>query len=162
MLKFIQASMLIFETQKNGGRPLHHRTILELIKMTTINATFSESPDYPNTVFITSEDSSPNRIVNIFEVTPNGSFNSCGAVMANNTGHYSIRVAKPAIGNRLIVTNSDTPNTKNMGQVNPNGTYTGAVYDPGERNAATLIISASDPQTGNISNAQLNYYGLIF
>jgi len=51
---------------------------------------------------------------------------------------------------------------KIMGQVNPNGTYTGAVYDPGERNAAVLMIYASDPQTGNISNAQLNYYGLTF
>ncbi|UXV19372.1 hypothetical protein N4P55_26500 [Pseudomonas fluorescens] len=49
-----------------------------------------------------------------------------------------------------------------MGQVNPNGTYKGFVSSGGERNAATLTIIASDPQTGNITNAKMDYYGLAF
>ncbi|WP_148666892.1 hypothetical protein [Pseudomonas synxantha] len=49
-----------------------------------------------------------------------------------------------------------------MALTNPNGTYEGAVYDPGERNAATLIISSSDTQAGRITKADMTYYGLNF
>lgn len=49
-----------------------------------------------------------------------------------------------------------------MGQANPNGTYTGRVYDAGESHDATLIIRQSDPQTGNIQQASMQYYGLNF
>ncbi|WP_438300017.1 hypothetical protein [Pseudomonas sp. NMS19W] len=49
-----------------------------------------------------------------------------------------------------------------MGQVNPNGTYYGRVYDAGESHNATLSIINSDPQTGNISQATMDYYGLTF
>ncbi|VVN79643.1 hypothetical protein PS718_01001 [Pseudomonas fluorescens] len=49
-----------------------------------------------------------------------------------------------------------------MGQVNPNGTYNGRVYDSGESHEASLTITASDPQTGNISQASMQYYGLSF
>lgn len=49
-----------------------------------------------------------------------------------------------------------------MAITNPNGTYEGAVYDPGERNAATLTITGSDTQTGKITKAEMAYYGLNF
>ncbi|NYH09424.1 hypothetical protein [Pseudomonas moraviensis] len=49
-----------------------------------------------------------------------------------------------------------------MGQVNPNGTYYGRVYDAGESHNATLRIIYSDPQTGNISQATMDYYGISF
>ncbi|MDI2141555.1 MULTISPECIES: hypothetical protein [unclassified Pseudomonas] len=49
-----------------------------------------------------------------------------------------------------------------MGQANPNGTYNGRVYDAGESHNATLRIISSDPQTGNISQATMDYYGLSF
>lgn len=49
-----------------------------------------------------------------------------------------------------------------MALTNPNGTYEGAVYDPGERNAATLKITGSDTQTGKITKAEMAYYGLTF
>ncbi|MFJ2489075.1 hypothetical protein [Pseudomonas sp. NPDC087639] len=49
-----------------------------------------------------------------------------------------------------------------MGQINPNGTYRGRVYDAGESHEATLKITSSDPQTGNISQGSMEYYGLSF
>ncbi|MGB3126559.1 MAG: hypothetical protein WBB95_22340 [Pseudomonas sp.] len=49
-----------------------------------------------------------------------------------------------------------------MGQVNPNGTYTGNVSRGNESNAATLKIIASNPQTGKITDATMDYYGLRF
>lgn len=42
-----------------------------------------------------------------------------------------------------------------MGQVNPNGTYTGIIFDAGESHPLTLTITSSDPQTGIILNATL-------
>lgn len=42
----------------------------------------------------------------------------------------------------------------------PNGTYQGAVYDPGAQNAATLRIYASNANT--ITSASLDYYQLSF
>lgn len=49
-----------------------------------------------------------------------------------------------------------------MGQINPNGTYQGRVYDAGASNNAVLTITASDPQTGNISSARMDYYNMHF
>lgn len=49
-----------------------------------------------------------------------------------------------------------------MGQINPNGSYNGRVYDAGESHNATLTIYSSDPQTGNISQASMAYFGLYF
>lgn len=49
-----------------------------------------------------------------------------------------------------------------MAQANPNGIYKGYVHNSSERNAATLTIISSDPQTGNITNATMDYYGLKF
>ncbi|WP_300629785.1 hypothetical protein [Pseudomonas sp.] len=49
-----------------------------------------------------------------------------------------------------------------MALTSPNGTYEGAVYDPGERNAATLKITGSDTQAGKITKAEMAYYGLNF
>ncbi|MGN8139832.1 hypothetical protein ACTJK3_02860 [Pseudomonas sp. 22105] len=49
-----------------------------------------------------------------------------------------------------------------MGQINPNGTYNRRVYDAGESHNATLTINSSDPQTGNISQASMAYFGLYF
>jgi hypothetical protein len=45
---------------------------------------------------------------------------------------------------------------------NLNGTYKGRVYDSGESNAATLTITSSDPETGNIAAANMSYYGYDF
>ncbi|UVL45812.1 hypothetical protein LOY57_24580 [Pseudomonas moraviensis] len=47
-----------------------------------------------------------------------------------------------------------------MGQVNPNGIYNGRVLDSGASNEASLTITASDPQKGNISQASMQYYGM--
>ena len=49
-----------------------------------------------------------------------------------------------------------------MANVTPNGTYKGRVYDAGESHDATLTITSSDPQTGNISQASMDYYKLKF
>ena len=49
-----------------------------------------------------------------------------------------------------------------MGQDNPNGTYKGTVNDAIVKNDATLTITSSDPQTGTISKASMDYSGLKF